>query len=1089
MVHLPHLKMMCIRLFSPFVLIAFLQGPVLSSPPQPTGLRCEFLSDPLGIDVLQPRLSWVMASSGRGERQTAYEIMVASTEALLKAGKADLWNSGKIESDQSIHVQYSGKPLQSHTQCFWKVRIWNQEGKASDWSPRAQWSMGLLHPADWHAQWIGRDEVDHTYHLTGTQWIWYPEGDPKKEAPTATRFFRRTVQLPEGKTIREAHFHITGDDSSAIFVNGKRVLTNNDFMTVPDIDVTAALHPGTNLLAASVHNAGEKPNPAGLVGLLDVMFTDGSSAAVETDSLWLAAKSEKPGWQSVEFTDTGWVAAKVLGPVGIENWGEMYGASDRRLPARWLRKEFRTEQTVRRASVYISGLGLSELYINGKKIGDHVLSPALSEYPKRVYYVTHEVTSEIRKGGNAIGVVLGNGRFFAPRLRQPTSTRAYGYPKLLLQLRLEYADGTTRDILSDDSWKLTTDGPIRLNNEYDGEEYDARKELTGWSRAGYDDSPWEHAQVVHDPGGDRHSQMSVPIRVTGTLKPLKVSEPKPGMFIFDMGQNMVGWCRLTTRGPRGATVTLRHAETLRPDGTLNTDNLRSAMVTDTYILSGAESETYEPRFTYHGFRFVALEGYPGRPDLSTIEGRVVNDDVESAGEFTCSNPVINRTYRNVVWGVRGNYRSISTDCPQRDERQGWLGDRSSESKGETYLFDVASHYSKWIQDMADAQTDTGSISDVCPSYWPLYNDDVTWPSSAVILPSALLDQYADSALILRHYPVMVRWIDHMSKYITDSIITQDSYGDWCVPPEDLKLILTNDSTRRTAAGVIATSYFYYDLRLMSHYASLLRKPADARRFDALADGLEIAFNRRYYNREKGQYDNGTQTSCVLPLAFGMVPAEERQRVFDHLVNNITNVTKNHVGTGLIGGQFLNRVLTDFGRPDIAFTFATNTTYPSWGYMAEMGATTIWELWNGDSADPGMNSGNHVMLVGDLVIWLYERLGGIRSDPEWPGFKHIVMQPLLTGDLTFVNATHRSPYGLISSRWRREKDKFTWDILLPANTLAIVYVPASESGTVTEGGSDARDAKGLRFLRREKAYAVFEAVPGAYSFGSELPGVQ
>jgi alpha-L-rhamnosidase len=1084
MVHTPHQKTICIRLFSSFVFLALFHCPILSSPQQPADLRCEFLRDPLGIDVLQPRLSWVMTSRSRGERQTAYQIMVASTEALLKAGNADLWNSHKIETDQSIHVRYAGKALQSHMQCFWKVRIWNKDGKASGWGKTAKWTMGLLHPADWRAQWIGRDEIDKTYHLTGTQWVWFPEGDPTKEVPAETRYFRRAIQLPEGKTVKEAHFHITGDDSSAIFVNGKQLLSNDDFMTVPDIDATSVLHEGTNLLAASVHNAGTKPNPAGLVGRLDITFTDGSSLTIRTDSLWKTTNRENAGWQSLEFIDTGWVAAKVVGPVGMHPWGEMLGFSDRRLPARWMRKEFTAEKPLRRATVYISGLGLSELYINGKKVGDHVLSPALSEYPKRVYYVTHEVTSAILKGGNAIGVVLGNGRFFAPRHGQTDE-----YPKLLLQLHLEYVNGTSQDILSDDSWKLTTDGPILANNEYDGEEYDARKELVGWSQTGYDDSGWEQAQVVHGPQGELHSHMSVPIRVTGTLKPIAVSEPKPGMFVFDMGQNMVGWCRLNVMGPRGTKVTLRHAETLRPDGTLYTDNLRSAMATDTYILKGVGSETYEPRFTYHGFRFVALEGYPGRPDLSSIKGRVVNDDVETAGEFNCSNPVINRTYKNVVWGVRGNYRSISTDCPQRDERQGWLGDRSSESKGETYLFDVASHYSKWIQDMADAQNDSGSISDVSPSYWALYNDNVTWPSSAVIIPGGLLDQYADSALIVRHYPAMVRWIDHMSKYITDSIITRDDYGDWCVPPEDLKLIHSNDPTRKTAGGVIATSYFYHDLRLMSRYASLLRKPADARRFDATADGLEIAFNRHYYNKEKGQYDNGTQTSCVLPLAFGMVPAEERQRVFDHLVDNITNVTKNHVGTGLIGGQFLNRVLTDFGRPDIAFTFATNTTYPSWGYMAEMGATTIWELWNGNSADPAMNSGNHVMLVGDFVIWLYERLAGIRPDPAWPGFKHIVLQPVLTGDLTFVNATHKSPYGLISSRWQREKDKFTWDVLVPTNTLATVYVPSSESGTITEGGIDAWKAKGLQFLRREKAYAVFEAVSGKYIFRSLLPAAQ
>jgi len=835
-----------------------------------------------------------------------------------------------------------------------------------------------------------------------------------------------------------------------------------------------------------VHNAGEKPNPAGIVGILQVIFTDESSITIQTDSLWKSTNREITGWQSASFIDTDWLAVSVIGPVGMEPWGEMYGFSGRRLPARWVRKEFNIEKSVKRTTVYVCGLGLSEVFINGKKMGDHVLSPALSEYPKRIYYVTHGVTSLLAKGANAIGVVLGNGRFFAPRARIPTATGTYGYPKLLLQLHIEFTDGTSQDILSDQSWKLTAEGPILANNEFDGEEYDARMELGRWSEAGYDDSRWQEAQIVNPPGGVMHSQMSEPIRVTETLKPIAVTELKPGVFIFDMGQNMVGWCRLKVNGPRGTQVTLRHAETLRPDGTLNIDNLRSAKATDMYILKGGENEVYEPRFTYHGFRFVEIEGYPGKPDISSIEGRVVNDDVESAGEFVCSNSVINRTYKNIVWGVRGNYRSIPTDCPQRDERQGWLGDRSSESKGESYIFNIAALYSKWIQDMADAQKESGSISDVCPSYWPLYNDNVTWPSSAVIIPGALLEQYADSALIRRHYPAMVRWIDYMSKYIGDSIITRDNYGDWCVPPEDPKLIHTNDPARKTAAGILSTGYFSYDLQLMSRYATVLNLPDDVRRFDALAERLKNELNKRFYNKEMGQYDNGTQTSCVLPLAFGIVPDGERQRVFDHLVDKITNETKNHVGTGLVGGQFLNRVLTDFGRSDIVYKLATNTTYPSWGYMAEMGATTIWELWNGDSGDPAMNSGNHVMLVGDLVIWLYEYLAGISPDPALPGFKHIVMRPIPAGDLTFVKATHKSPYGLISSHWKRDKDQFMWDILLPANTRATVYVPSSQGSILTEGGKNALNMNGLKFVKWENGYSVFEAGSGKYSFQSALP---
>ncbi len=400
---------------------------------------------------------------------------------------------------------------------------------------------------------------------------------------------------------------------------------------------------------------------------------------------------------------------------------------------------------------------------------------------------------------------------------------------------------------------------------------------------------------------------------------------------------MVGWCRLRVSGPAGTTVTLRHAETLKPDGTLYLDNIRGAKVTDTYILKGRGREVYEPRFTYHGFRFVELKGFPGKPSLASLEGRVVHDDLENAGEFSCSHPLLNRIHTNIRWGVRGNYRSIPTDCPQRDERQGWLGDRSAESKGATYLFHTAPLYRKWLQDMADAQKDSGSVPDVCPSYWPIYSDNVTWPSSTVIIPGTLFEQYGDLDVIARHYDSARKWMHYMTGFLTNGIIARDSYGDWCVPPEDPKLIHSNDPARKTDKALLATAYFYHDARLMARYATLLGRAEDARHFDDLAERLKQAFNAKFFRTAEGYYDNGSQTSCVLPLAFGLAPESERVRVFDHLVRKITGESRNHIGTGLIGGQWLMRVLSDQGRADLAFTIATQRDYPSWGYMIEKGA--------------------------------------------------------------------------------------------------------------------------------------------------------
>jgi alpha-L-rhamnosidase len=757
--------------------------------------------------------------------------------------------------------------------------------------------------------------------------------------------------------------------------------------------------------------------------------------------------------------------------------------ASRRLAARWLRKDFTASRKVRRATVYFSGLGLSELYVNGQKVGDEVLSPGLTDYGHRVLYVTHDVTGLVRAGRNAVGVILGNGRFYAPRDKTPAPTHGYAFPKLRLQLELEYTDGTRDEIVSDASWKLTTAGPIQANNEYDGEEYDARREMPGWAKAGYDDSAWSPAAIVSAPDGKLAAQMMEPIRVTGTLNPIARTEPKPGVFIFDLGQNMVGWCRLKVRGPAGTTISLRHAEKLKADGTLYLDNLRTAKATDLYTLKGKGLEVYEPRFTYHGFRYVEVTGFPGKPGLASLAGRVVNDDVATAGDFTCSQPMINRIYRNIVWGVRGNYRSMPTDCPQRDERQGWLGDRSEESKGEAYLFDIAALYTKWLQDMADSQQENGSISDVCPPYWALYHDNVTWPGSAVIIPGTLLDQYADLRVIARQYPSMVKWIDHQSGYLTNGIIAKDNYGDWCVPPENPKLIHSQDPARKTAPEILATSYFYHCLMLMTRYATLLDKTDDATRFNALAGQLKAALNEKFYNRENGCYGNGSQTSCVLPLAFDMVSPEERPRVFSHLANKITEETKGHIGTGLVGGQWLNRVLAEGGRADLVYGFATNTTYPSWGYMVQQGATTVWELWNGDTADPAMNSGNHVMLVGDFIIWLYEDLAGIKSDPAQPGFKHLIMQPQLVGDLRRVKAWHLSPYGRVQSDWRREGANFDWRIAVPPNSTATLYLPASSADQITEGGKPIGKADRVKFLNLENGRAVLEIGSGAYHFVS------
>jgi len=1043
-------------------------------------LRCERLENPLGIDARKPRLSWMVESRERNQRQTAYRVLVASSKAKLRADQGDMWDSGKVESDRSIHVRYAGKALASHGECFWKVRVWDAKGEASDWSTPAKWTMGILDPAEWKAEWIGLEGEDQTKWLRGTSWIWYPVDEPERAAPPGTNHFRRVVTIPAGRKIKSAIYQYTGDNECRGWINDRDIGARNNYRTVKWNDVTTRLEPGqTYVFGLTGRNTGTN-KPAGVVGLLEIHFTAGEPIIIRTDEQWKVSDKEERGWNTPSFDDSAWIAPKVLGPVGMQPWGNVRTAEERRLPARWLRKEFRVGKKARRATLYCSGLGLSEVYLNGEKVGNHVLSPALSQYDKRVFYVTHDMTRQLRRGANALGVVLGGGRFYSDRSKVYAGTINSGWPKLLLHLRIEQTDGSVSEIVSDESWRLTTEGPILNSGEFDGEEYDARREFYRWSEVRFDDSIWQGANLVPAPAGELAAQMIEPIRVTQWLKPVGITEPKPGVFIFDLGQNMVGWCWFKARGPAGTAVQLRHAETLRPDGTLSMASLRGARVTDTYTLKGNATEFWQPRFTYHGFRYVEVTGYPGRPTRSALEGQVVHDDLPATGEFACSNEILNRIYRNIVWGVRGNYRSIPTDCPQRDERQGWLGDRSEECRGETYLNDISKLYAKWLQDMADAQRPSGSVPDVAPAYWPIYSDNVTWPSTLIIAPDVLHRQYADIAVIERAYAPAARWLDYMSGFLTNGLVARDSYGDWCVPPEDPALIHSKDPARKTDTTLIATAYFYHDHRLMERYARMLGKSDDAGRFARKADEINAAFNARFLDRERGQYDNGTQTSCVLPLAFGLVPDDLRGRVFDRLVGKITEETKGHIGTGLIGGQYLMRVLSDNGRADLAYAIATQEDYPSWGYMVRQGAT-IWELWNGDTADPAMNSGNHVMLVGDLVIWLYEYLAGIAADPEQPGFKHIIMRPQPVGDLTWVKASHHSPHGLITSEWRKIDGKLHWQVLIPPNTTATIFFPADTPPDVTAEGKPAAGTEEVEFVKAEGGRIVFHTGSGRYRF--------
>ena len=762
------------------------------------------------------------------------------------------------------------------------------------------------------------------------------------------------------------------------------------------------------------------------------------------------------------------------------------------LSSRYLRTEFTADKEIDRATLYISGLGMYEAFINGKRIGDQVLAPVPTDYRKTVMYNAYDVTSLLGEK-NALGVVLGNGRYYTmQQKKKPYKITNFGYPKLRATLIILYKDGKRQVISSNDKWKLNADGAIRSNNEYDGEIYDARKELTGWNEVGYDDSSWSPAQRVAIPLGTLRGQMTPGMKVIEQV-PVKEMNKKGDYLILDLGQNMAGWLKLRLNNLKeGDTVKIRFAEKLDEKGELWRANFRHANSTDYYVANGKEqNKWWQPTFVYHGFRYAEVTGLPAAT-ANDFVAEVVTDEMEQTGTFVSGNKTLNTVFANAIRGVRSNYKGMPVDCPQRDERQPWLGDRTRGCYGEAFILDNNTLYSKWVRDIEEAQYEDGTIPDVAPAYWNYYSDNVTWPAALPFSLEMLYNQYGNEAPMRKHYPAVKRWMEHLKyQYQKDGLITKDRYGDWCVPPEKEEMIHSQDPARITDGTLISSAYYYRISLLMEKFAKIQGLTADANYFKKEAALTKEAFNKKFLQVKKGTttvpghilypdstfYGNNTVTANMLPLYFGMVDDPYvKGEVEKNIIKNIITLNGGHVSCGVIGISWLMHGLTAMGRSDVAWLLATSNSYPSWGYMAEKGATTIWELWNGDTASPAMNSGNHVMLLGDLLSWLFEDVAGIRSGE--PGFKKIILKPDFSVDeMDDIEASYKSIYGDIKSRWKKEKNLIIWNIEIPANTTAEVYLPNGEVKQIGSGKYEfktkmpVRDASVLvdEFLYKEASF--------------------
>lgn len=1059
--------MKLLRLFMKFVALAGLAGAAFATP---VHLRCEYLNNPLGIDASTPHLSWQSDSSTRNWKQAAFQLLVTSSQDRLQSGQADVWDSGKIASDESVGIAYKGPALESRKRYYWKVRVWDTVGNVSESVEEAWWEMGLLHPSDWSAKWITWKNPEDGADRKDIRWIWVKGQDALAAPSRASGTFRLNVKLAEMP--REALLLLAVRGDYVAKVNGVEVGAKSRWGAFDRRDISDALKVGENAVEIKVTapdvppagpNVGAKTTKTGLAALVKITSANGSVRRFPTGESWQAAAENDSSWQ----------LANVVAELGDKRLGDPGPFPQ---SAASFRRTLEIIRPISSARLYVTALGSYRAYLNGSRVGNDVLTPDFTDYHKRVLYQTYDVTSLLKTGKNQISALLGDGWFGSPLtwvgmdfFKLPVRFEA--------QLEVTYTDGGHNVVVTDDSWKSSS-SPIVESQIYGGETYDARQEQAGWNQADFDESHWNHASLSVAPSIAVSSQLDVPARVVETLSPKTVNKLPNGAYIFDMGQNMVGWAKLRVNGSAGTKVRMRFAEILNSDGTIYTANLRNAEATDTYILKGGGEETFEPHFTFHGFRYVEITGYPGMPSLDAIQGEVVSSvSGDPAATLKTSSDLVNRMWEIGLWGQRGNFLSVPTDCPQRDERLGWMGDAGVFWRTGTYNFGVAAFSEKFIQDIVDAQTSQGAFTNVSPDTLPTDVGETEgtaaweegrvgapgWGDAGVIVPWTTWLQYGDKAVIEKYWDAMQRWMDFIQTRNPDFIRKNGvgpNFADWLAPDPN------------TNKDLLATAYWALIANMMSQMAHATGKEADAKRYADVVQNIRSSFQRTFI-KDDGTVGTGTQTSYVVALYTKMAPEGLEPLLVDKLVKDIES-RKWHLSTGFLGTPFLLFTLADHGRSDVAYRLLLNDTYPSWGYMLSKGATTWWERWNGDTGDPAMNSYNHYAF-GSVIAWVYRYAAGIDTTPNAPGFKEIIVHPHLDSRMPSARAEYDSVYGKIVSDWKgTAAGPFSLRVTIPANTSAEILLPAIAGAHVTEDGNPIE-------TRSESDSSVVHVGSGTYDF--------